>query len=273
VIAGTIRNLFNKSQPCLGLENQAFRALTLFYALRHRDGSLSPQVLSEKFDGEDLEQVLSELHPQESGVTQRDASVVSLLQLFHRRVFKKFKGHQPRSEELKRYLKEAHHTGRINEGSSYERIIREEQWNQLALLAVELLGDVEEDKSLMSKLIDEVATRLKRKESRKADKSPAWGYRCMDHCLRIDLAIAQSKFGKASEHLPETLQDAYCDCLYFLRSDHSFLKSWDASEPVWTSDLWNLECSSIVSSSFLSIVTFDWSNITANSNPPCSLIG
>jgi hypothetical protein len=79
-------------------------------------------------------------------------------------------------------LKGALKPSRINFGSSYERIDREEQWNQIALLAVELLGTLgnPKEKGFASKLIDEVANRPKRNENRKTDGSPPWGYRCMD---------------------------------------------------------------------------------------------
>jgi hypothetical protein len=268
VVFGTIRNLFNRKHPCRTPEDRAFRALTVCYALRDEDGSWGSEDQLRIFATEDLEYVISELQPEAFDATQPGASTTCLLQLCHRRVLRDFRGKQL-TYDLEECLKGALKPSRINVGSSYERIDREEQWNQLALLAVELLGTTgkPKEKGFASKLIDEVANRLKKNENRKTDGSPPWGYRCMDHCLRIELELAKLELKKANEHLRETLEAVYCDCLYFLRSDYSFLKSWDASEPTWTSDLWSLECSSIVSSSLLSIAKLDWSTVTPNSNP------
>jgi hypothetical protein len=176
-------------------------------------------------------------------------------------------------------------TSKVIVSNPYRRIFREEQWNQLALLAVELLRVRKENEldnlpvakkpinqDVAKKLIDQVAARLKKQEYRTVEGSPPWGYRCLDHSQRIDLAIAQSSLGEFDGRILETLQDAYFDCLYFLRSDHSFLRTWDANDSEWLPDQWNLECSSIVCSSLLSIAGLDWSTITTDSKSISKLI-
>jgi len=261
-----MRSFFQGNHLCRTPEDRAFRALAVGYALGDGDRSWAFDKPLEIFSEEYIEYMRSELEPKEFDVTQPSASTIYLLQLCNWLVLRHFEGKR-RTYDVREYLKGALKPSRTNIGDPHERINREEQWNQLALLAVELLADAGEE-SGARKLIEEVANRLKRNENRKTDDSPPWGYRCMDHCLRIELEIAETKLKKASEHRRETLEDVYYDCLCFLRSDYSFLKSWNASEPTWTSDLWSFECSSVVSSALLSIAILDWSTVTPLSQVP-----
>jgi len=145
--------------------------------------------------------------------------------------------------------------------------IREEKWISLALLQVELFGNLKKTQSFIAQLLQEVEKRLGERESKKLGKSPTWGYRCLDHSLSIDLAIAKYKSRMMkSEKLRKIVQDAYFDCECFQRSDYSFLKSWDTSEPNWTTEYWDLDCSSRVSSTLLSICTLDWRRVIDEEN-------
>ena len=144
------------------------------------------------------------------------------------------------------------------------QVRREQQWNQLALLQVELIEINKETKPFLTNLVDEVAVRLRSRETRTLGNLPPWGYRCLGHSLRIELAIAQMKLGKPWEEFNEIVQNAYDDCLYFLRSDLLFLKSWDSTDPAWISEHWDINFSSIVNASFLSVATFAKSAVTTS---------
>jgi hypothetical protein len=279
VIAGTIRCLFAEKKTSLNFKDRAYRALTLFYAQRHTDKPFSSDAPAELFGREIFErdayeELMSELQPDVLESVEHQDPVECLLLWYHQWVTLPYEQTMP--EELDRVLDGALDTAKFTVDDAYERILREEQWNQLALLAVELLGGQNRRQwnaranipvamiPVAMKLINQVATRLKKQEYRIVEGLPPWGYRCLNHSQRIDLAIAQSKLGELERSILETLQDAYFDCLHFLRSDHSFLRTWDASDPAWLLDQWNLECSSIVSSSFVSIAGLDWSNIATD---------
>jgi hypothetical protein len=298
VITGTIRTLFDKSQPCNDPDNRAFRILTLFCASRYVD---APQIKG-------LLQDRTDLAP-ESDITKiHEYPVAHLLQYCHRMVLKdeefqeKFTiPYEHDDEEIQRCKAGAlrknyssiisSELDTLNESvfeDFNEIIAREQKLNQVALLQVELITQEEKlnqvallqvelfdntkDHAFFSNLVDDVAERLKRRETMTPRSLPAWGYRCLDHSLQIELAIAKiglesakirleiSKTGptnKPWEDFRETVPNAYDDCLQFMRSDGSFLRSWDSTELTWTSNHWNLDCSSVVSSSFLSILTME----------------
>jgi hypothetical protein len=235
--------------------------LTLFYALRHQGNQQIDELRSDILNDGEIQRQLIDFD-----LGEHKDSVAYLLDWFYGRAimdkvlrekFPILARYQPDTEKLRRCEDGALARISAERESPYQRIIREEKWNQLALLSAELFGNVEETKPFVSKLIDEVEKRLEERETEKLGDLPPWGYRCLDHSLLIDLAFAKFKLGNHSKDLHKTIHDAYTECLYFLRSDHSFLKSWDSTEPTWTSDHWNLDCSSLVSSSFLSIATME----------------
>jgi hypothetical protein len=179
-------------------------------------------------------------------------------------------------EELEIILDKALAASKRTTDIHYRR--REEKWNQLAFLAVEILGGRGEKSSasdnipVAEKLINQVNARLRKQEHRMVEDLPSWGYRCLDHSQRINLIIAEYKLGDRNSRILEILRDAYFDCLYFLRSDHSFLRAWDANDPDWLMDQWSLECSSIVCSSFLSIPNLEWSTTPTDSESASQLL-
>jgi hypothetical protein len=281
VITGTIRNLFVKKTTSLDNREQAYRTLTLFYTLRDKDNPWTPEALSKIFGdgilgepGEDAyAQIMSEFQPDVRNPVDLDDPVECLLVWYHRWVAlpEKTLG---TLMELEQIWNGALDTSKLVNTSYWG--FSGELWNQLALLAVELLGSREENAfgniPAAEKLINHVATRVKKQKYRITEDLSSSGYRCLDHSQRIDLVIASSKLWKPDSRILETLQDAYFDCLYFLRSDHSFLRTWDSSDPDWLWDRWSLECSSIVCSSFLSIAGFDWSTIATDSKSTSQLV-
>ena len=78
MIAATIRYLFVEKRASLDSKNLAYRALTLFYALRHKEKPWSSEALTEMFGGEILKEdaykeLMSELQPDVLGdVEQRE---------------------------------------------------------------------------------------------------------------------------------------------------------------------------------------------------------
>jgi hypothetical protein len=235
--------------------------LALFYALRHLGNQQIDKLQSEILDNKEI---LRQLNDVDLG--EDKDSVASLLRWCHGRAvmnevlrgkFPDLAEYQPKAEELRMWEDDALAKIGAIEGTPYQRIICEERWNQLALLSVELFWKDKDATPFLHKLINEVEKRVKERQTEKLGDLPPWGYRSLDHSLLIDLAIAKSKFENWSKDLHEMIHDAYTNCLYFLRSDHSFLKSWDSTEPTWIPDHWNLDCSSLVSSSFLSIVTME----------------
>jgi hypothetical protein len=281
VIAGTIRKLFTvKSDIDPTLADRAFRMLTLFYTLRHRGGPQVAKLLLDISDHDDIQDGLEELKDTESGYSNS----CLLMWCYGRVILDKGFGtsfssfvsrYKPETDELQMYEVGALVRPNAAGETPYERINREEKWTQLALLQAELFASVEDTKPFVSKLVSEASKRLKERQSSQLGDSQPWGYRCLDHSLRIDLAIAKFNVLNQSKNLQETIQDAYNDCESFLRSDHSFLRSWDTTDPSWISEHWDLDCSSIVSSSLLSIVTLDWSRVLPSSTgmhmtPSCS---
>jgi hypothetical protein len=297
-ISGTIRTLFDKNRPCKDPVDRAFRILTLFYASRYVDAPQIKGLLQDKMD----------LVPESDATEIPQYRVSYLLQYCHRMVLKdedfqkKFAiPYEQDDEEIQRQkdgalgknnpstisseldtLNESAledlseiitHEEKLNQVAllQVELITHEEKLNQLALLQLELFNNTK-DPIFFSNLVDDVAERIKRRETITPRSLPPWGYRCFDHSLQIELAIAKTKLTtKPWEDLRETVQNAYDDCLQFMRPDGSFLMSWDSTEPTWTSDHWNLDCSSVVSSSFLSIATMK-SATTPSRHTKCTLV-
>ena len=127
-------------------------------------------------------------------------------------------------------------------------IIREELWNKIALLAIDMF-DLD-----WRSLADEVSQRMAARETDLLGKIPPWGLRCLDHAIHVELAAMRAK-----RHLPvgdirEIIQSAYKNISYFLRSDFSLLRcSSGTVDPSWASDLWGLD-SVIVCCSLLSVM-------------------
>jgi hypothetical protein len=133
-----------------------------------------------------------------------------------------------------------------------KEFVLEEQWPQLALLRGELFLNDKKIQLFVSKPVSEVEKRLHGRKNRTLGSLILWAYLCLDYSLLIDQAATEMWLRKSYENLRNT---------YFLKSDHSFLNSRD-SETIWTSEHWDFECSSLISSSSLTIATSDWSPIT-----------
>src|SRR5271163_2946451 len=140
------------------------------------------------------------------------------------------------------------------------QIVRQEQWNQVALVQAEIFGDNPRTRPFIHKLIDEVSNRLSKAQTRTLGNQPPWGYRCLDHSLRIELTISKANLEGPKDEIRESIQSAYTDCSYFLQSNFSFVKSWNTTDPTWTREFWDLDCTSYVCSSFLGVATLKWSN-------------
>jgi hypothetical protein len=136
----------------------------------------------------------------------------------------------------------------------FSQLAREEKWMQLALLQVELFSDDESLRPFLSKLVDQVSKRLKRRATTPVGYLPAWGYRCLDHLLEMDWAVAKRKLGYHWEDLQNKIQSSYENCCYFLKSDLSFFGSRDTADPSWLYGHWNMDLSSSICSSFLKAV-------------------
>jgi hypothetical protein len=268
---GTIRTLFSEDffqVPNPTSEDQLFRSLTLAYALSGGNGPLIAERLSDM--------VSLCRAPTELRHTEREDPVACLLQLCygtlaldnHLPTFLSpfIVTHQPERVEVQRWKDIALARTRIKDMDLYRSMIRDEKWISLALLQVELYGTDEDNREFIEQLLHQVDKRLKERKSKKLGELPAWGYRCLDHSLRIDLAIAQFKLRITYNDLAATIQNAFADCEYFLRSDYSFLKSWDTTDPYWTTEFWDLDCSSRVSSTLLSISTLDWHEVHSRNN-------
>jgi hypothetical protein len=136
----------------------------------------------------------------------------------------------------------------------FSQLAREEQWLRSALLQVELFADVPDEDSVrpfLSKLVDQVSKRLKRRATAPIGYLPPWGYRCLDHLLEMDWAVAKKKLGYSREDLQNKIQSSYENCRYFLKSDLSFFASRDSADPSWIQGHWDMDLSSSVCSSFL----------------------
>lgn len=129
-------------------------------------------------------------------------------------------------------------------------IIREELWNKIALLAIDLFG--------RSSLADQVSQRMAAREADKLGKIPPWGIRCLDHAIHVELAAMRAKLGSPMSNTREIIQEAYENISYFRRSDFSLLRcSSGTGSPSWASDLLGLD-SIIICSSLLSIILQDF---------------
>jgi len=129
-------------------------------------------------------------------------------------------------------------------------IIREELWNKIALLAIDLFG--------RSSLADQVSQRMAAREADKLGKIPPWGIRCLDHAIHVELAAMRAKLGSPMSNTREIIQEAYENISYFRRSDFSLLRcSSGIGSPSWASDLLGLD-SIIICSSLLSIILQDF---------------
>jgi hypothetical protein len=133
----------------------------------------------------------------------------------------------------------------------FSQLAREEQWLRLALLQVELFADDDRVRPFLSKLVDQVSKRLKRRATAPIGYLPPWGYRCLDHLLEMDWAVAKKKLGYSWEDLQDKIQSSYENCRYFLKSDLSFFASRDSADPSWIQGHWDMDLSSSVCSSFL----------------------
>lgn len=133
----------------------------------------------------------------------------------------------------------------------FSQLAREEQWLRLALLQVELFADDDRVRPFLSKLVDQVGKRLKRRATAPIGYLPPWGYRCLDHLLEMDYAVAKKKLGYSWEDLQNKIQSSYENCRYFLKSDLSFFASRDSADPSWIQGHWDMDLSSSVCSSFL----------------------
>jgi hypothetical protein len=133
----------------------------------------------------------------------------------------------------------------------FSQLDREEQWMRLALLQVEIFDDDVSLRPFLSKLVDQVSKRLKRRATASVGYLPPWGYRCLDHLLEMDWAVAKKKLGYSWEDLQNKVQSSYENCLYFLKSDLSFFKSRDTADPSWIRGHWDMDFSSTICSSFL----------------------
>jgi hypothetical protein len=142
-------------------------------------------------------------------------------------------------------------SGRVDVDAVYGRLAREEQWMRLALLQVEIFAENKDLHPFLSKLVDQVGKRLKRRATAPVGYLPPWGFRCLDHLLEMDLAVAKKRLGYSRDDLQDKIQVTYENCLYFLKSDLSFIKSRDTADPTWMEDHWNMDFSNSVCSSFL----------------------
>jgi hypothetical protein len=276
VISGVIRKLFDE-RTCTP-EDQTFRALALFYALPH-----VPEIQVAK-----LQSVKKDISPYPVALGRRSGYdyVTCLLQWCHRMILTRTDfleklniSIQIDSRDIQRSAARALEkpsprtipteieslSGENIPQGMAEQEVREEQWNLLALLQVELFAHDPEAKPFLSNLVDEVAKRLKTRETRSLGNSPPWGYRCLDHSLQIELAIANYNLKKVQQSVLDTVQNAYAECSYFLQSNLSFLTSWDSTDPSWLSKHWDFDCSSLVNSSFLAVATLDWSRLAISS--------
>jgi hypothetical protein len=280
VIIGTIRALFHTDKNCYDTKDRAYRILTLIYGLRHLDTEQTEE-LKKPLRG------TTYLFPFAEGTGEAlPDSVTCLLHWCHltllkdRDVRKKLEipdSYTPDPEyihtfELGALLKSNQRTilrelESIAPENLRKGVLLEETWQQLALLQGELfISDTKTAPSFVSNLVEEVAKRLYARQIKKLGTYPPWGYRCLDHTLLIDLYNTNRRLGKPSEDLHEIIQSVYADCSLFLRSDHSFLKSWDSTETTWSSELWDFECTSLVSSAFLTCADLDWSPIERGSD-------
>jgi len=129
-------------------------------------------------------------------------------------------------------------------------IIREELWNKIALLAIDLFG--------RGSLADQVSQRMAAREADKLGKIPPWGIRCLDHAIHVELAAMRAKLGSPMSNTREIIQEAYENISYFRRSDFSLLRcSSGTGSPSWASDLLGLD-SIIICSSLLSVILQDF---------------
>jgi hypothetical protein len=262
---GTIRSLFDKKRPVRSPNNRAFRILALLYAWRH----LSVENGSKPFFPEE-----DDLQPPDQTVGEQNQDYIAqLLQCCHRMLLtdewiplKPYPiRNVPKKSEIKIYKDSVlqksspsalNDLDRLNETFDTEDlsdiITREEKWNQLALIQLELFNGSEHD-DFLNALVSNVSEGMRRRKMRRLGSLPPWGYRCLDHSLQIELAIANITLRKPYQDFSGSL--IYDDCSKFMRSDRSFLKSWDSTEPDWASNQWNLDCSSHFSSSLLSIAT------------------
>jgi hypothetical protein len=133
----------------------------------------------------------------------------------------------------------------------FSQLDREEQWMRLALLQVEIFDDDVSLRPFLSKLVDQVGKRLKRRATASVGYLPPWGYRCLDHLLEMEWAVAKKKLGYSWEDLQSKVQNSYENCLYFLKSDLSFFKSRNTADPSWIWGHWDTSLSSAICSSFL----------------------
>ncbi|KAF4627020.1 hypothetical protein G7Y89_g11137 [Cudoniella acicularis] len=133
----------------------------------------------------------------------------------------------------------------------FPQLAREEQWMRLALLQVEIFAEDTLLRPFLSKLVDQVSKRLKRRATSSVGYLPPWGYRCLDHLLEMDWAVAKKTLGYSWEDLQNKIQSSYENCRYFLKSDLSFFKSRDTADPSWIQGHWDMDLSSSVCSSFL----------------------
>jgi hypothetical protein len=284
VLFGVIKTMFVNSSNDITPDQQAFRVLALRYALPY----LEDFQVKEVSKGIDL----SPSYPNNSTEEMRDDPVTHLLQWYQRVVLAEEETWtrfciDPEVFDLRKTQTHAEYAVSKNSSrtaiadavalsgedvnqrnSMRTQVKREQRWNQIALLHHELINsEKEETKAFLSGLVDEVAKRLKIRETRTVGNLPPWGYRCLGHSLKIELAIAETKLGrKAMEDLVEVVQSVYEDCVYFLRSDLLFLKSWDSTDPSWIPDHWDINFSSIVNTSFLSVATLKRPDFL-NTNP------
>jgi hypothetical protein len=133
----------------------------------------------------------------------------------------------------------------------FSQLAREEQWMRLALLQVEIFGDDYSLSPFLSKLVDQVSKRLKKRATASVGYLPPWGYRCLDHLLEMDWLVAKKNLGYSWQDLQNKMQSSYENCLYFLKSDLSFFESRDTADPSWIQGHWDMDLSSSICSSFL----------------------
>ena len=131
-----------------------------------------------------------------------------------------------------------------------EAVIREEKWNKIALLVIDLFHDDDDSGSLA----DEVSNRVAARETDLLGKVPPWGLRCLDHAIHIELTAMRARQTPLTGDIHDILREAYGKLSHFRRSDFSILCSTsDIAGPAWASDLWGLDFI-IVCCSLLSII-------------------